>query len=133
MLFGQDIRDGVNEAIDGTFYEVIGRKLFKNEYWKQTRLGNISEYAIQSETIERIVSKLFNKYDVDVVLFFEFCKDSIHYPLTYEMMRDNKDLPPVPKYVFVNTSSGIKRARDISELNNYLSNDIRYEDTGFAS
>lgn len=133
MLLGQDTRDGVNEAIDGTFYEVIGRKLFKNEYWKQTRLGNISEYAIQSETIEKAVSKLFNKYDVDVILFFEFCKDSIHYPLTYEMMRDNKDLPPVPKYVFVNTSSGIKRAQDISKLNNYLSNDIRYEDTGFAS
>lgn len=74
MLFGQDIRDGVNEAIDGTFYEVIGRKLFKNEYWKQTKLGNISEYAIQSETIERIVSKLFNKYDVDTILFFEFCE-----------------------------------------------------------
>lgn len=129
MLFGQDTRDGVNEAIDGAFYEVIGRKFFKDRRWKQTRLGNISEYAIQSETIEKAVSKLFNKYDVDVILFFEFCEDSVQYPLTYEMMRDNKDLPPVPKYVFINTSSGIKRVQDISELNSYIAAEVRYEDT----
>lgn len=136
MLFGptkQDIRDGIGEAIDPktnirTFYEIVGRKLLKDGRWEQTRLGKLSEYAMQPEITERLVSKCFDGYDIDTVFFFELQEASTYYPLTYET-KDNSYLSPIPKYVFINTSSGIKRVQDISELNSYIAAEVRYEDT----
>lgn len=130
-MFGptkQDIRDGIREVIEPktdirTSYEMVGRKYLKDGRYGQTKLGRLSEYGVQSDTFENMISKMFIVYDIDAIFFFELSESSTYYPLAYET-RANDCLSPIPKYVFVKTNNGFKRVQDISELNDLIRREL---------